>query len=140
MIFQLSRAISNPAVGRAATGVGALGFGAVAADQLSKPNIRDGGDFNSQFEALNSQADIDNSRMIDTHKDVSAFDYHLAQQANRAKHQQNKELARMQSGAQMAQLQEGNRANAAANLINNSTQRSANMLSAVANASQQRWF
>lgn len=127
-----------PMIALGAAGVGAAGVG--LANAMRDPSTRDAGDFNSQFEAINSQADIDNSRTVDTHKDVSSFDFGLAQKANAAKHNQNKELTRMQSGALMAQLQEGNRANAASNLVNNSTQRSANMLSAVANASQQRWF
>ena len=124
-----------------ALGAAGLGAGAAAGvNALRGPSTRDAGDFNSQFDAINNQADIDNDRTVGTHKDISSFDFALAQKANEAKHRQNKELTQMQSGAQMAQLQEGNRANAATNLINNSTQRSANMLNAVANASQQRWF
>lgn len=119
------------------------GFGgALAANKAAEffDDTRDAGDFNAQLDAMNRQAGIDNERTIGTHKDISQFDYVLASKANKQKHEQSKELAKLQSAAQMAQLRESNRANAAANVLNNSTQRSSNLLNAVANASNQRWF
>lgn len=120
------------------------GFGgALAANKAAEffdDDTRDAGDFNAQLDAMNRQAGIDNERTIGTHKDISQFDFGLASKANQQKHEQSKELAKLQSAAQMAQLRESNRANAAANVLNNSTQRSSNLLNAVANASNQRWF